>query len=127
MLKRLRIAALLYLLLFVVGAQFFTARHMTDWDAPIWVDIYTIAGDDDPGTRRFIDNLSDDEFAAVEAFFAAEAERYGVALDTGLHNEAARALYEHTGFRQREIRRARTPAVAAAIGGPGFVGYFKPL
>ena len=65
-LKRLRIAALLYLLLFVVGAQFFTARHMTDWDAPIWVDIYTIAGDDDPGTRRFIDNLSDDEFAAAK-------------------------------------------------------------
>jgi ribosomal protein S18 acetylase RimI-like enzyme len=63
--------------------------------------------------------------AALEA--AAEAGLEGVALDTGLHNEAARALYEHTGFRQREIRRARSPAVAAAIGGPGFVGYFKPL
>ena len=51
----------------------------------------------------------------------------GVALDTGLHNEPARALYERTGFRQREIRRAPNPTVAAAIGGPGFVGYFKPL
>ena len=50
-----------------------------------------------------------------------------MALDTGLHNEPARALYERIGFRQREIRRARNPAVAAAIGGPGFVGYFKPL
>jgi hypothetical protein len=80
-LKRLRIAVLLYVLLFVVGAQFFTAQHMTDWDAPIWVDIYTIAGDDAPATRRFIDGLSSSEFAAVEAFFAAEANRYDVALE----------------------------------------------
>jgi ribosomal protein S18 acetylase RimI-like enzyme len=58
---------------------------------------------------------------------AADAGLQGVALDTGLHNEPARALYERIGFRQREIRRARNPAVAAAVGGPGFVGYFKPL
>jgi hypothetical protein len=93
-LKRLRIAALLYLLLFVVGAQFFTARHMTDWDAPIWVDVHTIAGDDVPGTRRFIDDLRDDEFAAVEAFFAAEAERYGVALEQPFK---LRIVGEHAG------------------------------
>ena len=58
---------------------------------------------------------------------ARDAGLNGVALDTGLQNEAARALYEHTGFRQREIRRAPNPRVAAAIGGPGFVGFFKPL
>jgi ribosomal protein S18 acetylase RimI-like enzyme len=50
-----------------------------------------------------------------------------VALDTGLHNDAARALYEATGYRQREVRRAPTAKVAAAIGGPGFVGYVKSL
>ncbi len=50
-----------------------------------------------------------------------------MALDTGLLNAPARALYDAYGFRQREIRRARNPSVAAAIGGPGFVGYFKPL
>jgi hypothetical protein len=93
-LKRLRIAALLYLLLFILGAQFFTARHMTDWDAPIWVDIYTNAGDDDPGTRRFIDDLSESEFAAVEAFFAAEAQRYGVALEQPFK---LRIVGEHAG------------------------------
>jgi ribosomal protein S18 acetylase RimI-like enzyme len=58
---------------------------------------------------------------------AAAAGLSGVALDTGLRNEAARALYEHVGFRRREIRRAANPRVARAIGGPGFVGYFKPL
>jgi ribosomal protein S18 acetylase RimI-like enzyme len=51
----------------------------------------------------------------------------GVALDTGLHNEPARALYEATGFRAREIRRAPSANIAAAIGGPGFVSYVKPL
>jgi ribosomal protein S18 acetylase RimI-like enzyme len=51
----------------------------------------------------------------------------GVALDTGLHNDAARSLYEGAGYRRREVRRAPTAKVAAAIGGPGFVGYVKPL
>jgi len=51
----------------------------------------------------------------------------GVALDTGLHNGAARALYEASGFTAREIRRAPSADLAAAIGGPGFVSYLKPL
>ena len=51
----------------------------------------------------------------------------GVALDTGLHNDAARSLYEGAGYRQREVRRAPSAKVAAAIGGPGFVGYVKSL
>ena len=51
----------------------------------------------------------------------------GLALDTGLHNDAARSLYEALGFRQHEVRRAPSPRVAAAIGGPGFVGYVKSL
>ena len=49
----------------------------------------------------------------------------GVALDTGLHNEPARALYAASGYAEREIRRAASPAVADAIGGPGFVSYLK--
>lgn len=51
----------------------------------------------------------------------------GVALDTGLHNDPARALYEATGFQEHEIRRAPSPHVAEAIGGPGFVSYQKRL
>ena len=51
MFKRLRIAVLLYVLLFVAAAQFFTSRYTTDWDAPLWVDIYTVAGDGLPVTR----------------------------------------------------------------------------
>jgi ribosomal protein S18 acetylase RimI-like enzyme len=58
---------------------------------------------------------------------AAEHRLDGVALDTGLHNAPARALYEATGFSEREIRRAPSDNVAAAIGGPGFVSYQKRL
>jgi ribosomal protein S18 acetylase RimI-like enzyme len=49
----------------------------------------------------------------------------GIALDTGLHNEAARALYVAYGFSERDVRRAPDARTARAIGGPGFVGYFK--
>jgi hypothetical protein len=80
-LKRLRIAVLLYVLLFVAAAQFFTARNAADWDSTLWVDIYAVAGDDSDGTRRFIDDLQPTEFADAEAFFAREATRYGVDLE----------------------------------------------
>ena len=81
MLKRLRIAVLLYVLLFVAAAQFFTARNAADWDSTLWVDIYAVAADDTDGTRRFIDDLQPTEFADAEAFFAREAARYGVELE----------------------------------------------
>jgi ribosomal protein S18 acetylase RimI-like enzyme len=51
----------------------------------------------------------------------------GVALDTGLHNAPARALYEAAGYGEREVRQAPSEAVARAIGGPGFVAYFKAV
>jgi ribosomal protein S18 acetylase RimI-like enzyme len=58
---------------------------------------------------------------------AAAAGFDGVSLDTGLHNAPARALYEAAGYRAREVRRAPSDAVARAIGGPGFVSYFKAV
>ena len=86
----------------------------------LYVDALAVA----PGFRRR--GVARALLAGAEEAAAASGLS-GVALDTGLHNEAARALYEHSGFRQREIRRAPNPSVAAAIGGPGFVGYVKSL
>jgi len=48
-----------------------------------------------------------------------------LALDTGLQNAAARALYEAYGFGEREVCRAGNARTARALGGPGFVGYLK--
>ncbi len=93
MFKHLRIAVLLYVLVFVALAQLFTTRNATDWDAPLWVDVYAVAGDDHPATRRFIDGLSTMEFADAEAFLAREAKRYGVALEQPFK---LRVVGEHT-------------------------------
>jgi len=67
--------------LFAAGTQFFIARHATDWDAPLWVDIYTVAGDDHDVTRRYLDAVERTEFADAEAFLTREARRYGVTLE----------------------------------------------
>jgi len=85
-----------------------------------YVDALAVAG---PARRR-----------GIAQRLLREAERLaqgagasGVALDTGLGNGPARALYEAYGFREREVRKAPDAATAHAIGGPGFVGYYKPL
>jgi ribosomal protein S18 acetylase RimI-like enzyme len=51
----------------------------------------------------------------------------GVALDTGLENAAARRLYEASGYEQCGIRRAKSERAERAVGGAGFVGFFKPV
>lgn len=48
----------------------------------------------------------------------------GVALDTGLENTGAQALYEGFGFERESERRVPSDRIAAAIGGTGFVSYF---
>jgi ribosomal protein S18 acetylase RimI-like enzyme len=56
------------------------------------------------------------------------AERHGlpgVALDTGIENRAARALYQHCGYEQRGLRPVPDERSARAIGGSGFVGYVR--
>jgi GNAT superfamily N-acetyltransferase len=56
---------------------------------------------------------------------AAAAGLAGVALDTGIENRAARALYERSGFVTRGLRPTPDERTARAIGGSGFVGYLK--
>jgi hypothetical protein len=79
--KRLRIAFLLYVLLFVAATQFFDWRRATDWDQPLWVDVYAVAGDGDATTRRYLDNLEPTEFKDVAPFLAREAGRHGLTLE----------------------------------------------
>jgi ribosomal protein S18 acetylase RimI-like enzyme len=64
--------------------------------------------------------------ADAEAIARAEGAT-GVSLDTGLENAPARRLYEASGYTQRDIRRAPNERAARAIGGKGFIGYFKPV
>jgi ribosomal protein S18 acetylase RimI-like enzyme len=67
--------------------------------------------------------------ALLDAASATAAARgaSGVALDTGLANRGARALYEAVGFERLEVRTAPDARTARAIGGEGFVSYFRAL
>lgn len=80
MFKRVRIAILLYVLLFVAVGEFLAARRSTDWDDTLWVDVYPVNGDHLTGTQRYLDELDAKEFDGVEQFFAAEGKRYGLSL-----------------------------------------------
>lgn len=81
MFKRLRIAILLYVLLFVAGAQFITSRVATDWDTPLWVEVHPINGDGSIVTQTYVDALRESDFEAVEQFFRREAGRFGISLE----------------------------------------------
>lgn len=81
MFRRLRIAILLYVLAFVAVAQFFLTAETKDWDAPLWVDVYAVAGDATRVTQDYVAALGAAEFKAVEEFLAREAGRHGLALD----------------------------------------------
>ena len=90
-----------------------------------------------PDGALYVDALATDEGArrrgVATALLDAAMERAeregltGVALDTGLQNTAAQALYERYGFTRGEVHRAADERIARAVGGPGFVSYFKRL
>jgi GNAT superfamily N-acetyltransferase len=85
-----------------------------------YVDAIAVA---EPMQRRGIARaLLDDAAVQARAHGAT-----GIALDTGLENFAAQALYEACGFERRGVRRAPNEAAAQAIGGSGFVSYYKEL
>ena len=90
-----------------------------------------------PDGALYVDALAVDAGArrrGVATALLHEAERQaarhrlgGVALDTGLQNTVAQALYEAYGFARGAVRAAPDERIARAVGGPGFVSYFKTL
>ena len=117
-----------------------TLRHSPPWRLPA---LYrhlrataTVAPSPPHGTL-YIDALATDpehRRRGVAGTLLREAERLateaglaGVALDTGIENRPARALYERSGFELRGLRPAPDERTARAVGGSGFVGYVKPL
>ncbi|MBU1192554.1 MAG: hypothetical protein KKA36_08180 [Gammaproteobacteria bacterium] len=76
--RTLRIGLLLLLLIGVAGDAWLTRLRTTNWVHPLWVSVYPINADGSAATARYIATLSNESFAPVEAFFASEANRYGV-------------------------------------------------
>lgn len=80
MFRRARIAVLLYVLLLVTAAQYFSAARTTDWDSTLWVDVYPLT-DESSVARDYVAKLTLDELADIETFFAREARRHGLPLE----------------------------------------------
>ena len=81
MFKKIRVALLLSILLCVALGEFLAERRSTDWNDTLWVDVYLVNGDRLDSTQRYIDSIRAEEFTGVDEFFAAEAKRYGVAIE----------------------------------------------
>lgn len=81
MLRRIRIAILLLVLLIVGAKTLLDSYDNTRWDAPFVVALYPINGDGSPVAEQSISTLSASDFAPLEKFFDEEAHEYGLALD----------------------------------------------
>lgn len=89
MFRKLRIAVLLYILAFAAVGNYLAAARSTDWDNTLWVDVYPVNADGSERTQAYIEALSEADFASIETYFAREARRYGVTLETPFRVELA--------------------------------------
>ncbi len=92
--RRLRIVFLLMILAFVALNTYLDRVYSTDWDAPLRVAVYPINGDGAAATERFIEQLRQDDFLALETFVAEEAAVYGVHMETPVRFQLAAPLRE---------------------------------
>ena len=80
MFRAIRITILLLILAFVATGAYLAHARSTDWDKPLWVAIHPIAADESTATRRYVDSLTEESFAPVGTFLAAQAQHYGLTL-----------------------------------------------
>lgn len=81
MLRKLRLIALLSILVFVGLSTWLDRVYSTDWDGPLLVALFPINADGSAATEKYIGGLQTQNFAALEPFFEQQAYAYGVKLD----------------------------------------------
>lgn len=86
----------------------------------LYVDALAVAGE----ARR--SGVATALLAAADELAAAVGAR-AVALDTGLENAPAQALYAALGFRRTHEQTAADARIARIVGGRGFVSFERPL
>ena len=94
MFKAIRVSILLLILVFVGLSTWLTQARSTDWNNSLWIKIYPINADGTEISANYIDKLKVESFADIEAFIAAEAERYGKTLSRPLRVELGEAISE---------------------------------
>ena len=92
MFRYLRIAILLTILVIVAGNQWLTGKRLASWEKPLWITIYPVLLDSDPGTRRYAESLSTDSFRDIGVFLKRQAARYDRRFENPAIVQVARPL-----------------------------------
>jgi hypothetical protein len=79
--RKIRIAILLLILIFVALKTWTDRLYTTDWNAPLRVTVQPINADGSDVTQRHIEKMSGEKFAPIETFFSQEGEHYDIKLD----------------------------------------------
>ncbi|MEM8683250.1 MAG: hypothetical protein AAGF72_07460 [Pseudomonadota bacterium] len=87
MFRAIRIAVLLFILVFVGLSAWLTQARSTDWNNSLWVKIYPINADGSEISARHIERLRPEHFTSIEAFIAREAKRYGHTIEQPVRME----------------------------------------
>ena len=95
MLRNLRIAALLLILLFVALSTWFDRVYSTDWDAPLRITLQPINADRSSMSDRYIAALKNEDFAGIERFYAREAAHYRIKLDRPIRMTLRAPIEDH--------------------------------
>lgn len=85
--KSLRILVLLLVLAVVAGQQLLDRLTTQGWKETLWVGVFPLNADGSDAAQRYIEQLTPQDFADIEAFFTREAQRHGVHLATPVHVE----------------------------------------
>jgi hypothetical protein len=79
--RRLRIAVLLVILLFVAANTYFDRVYSTDWNIPLRIAAFPINADGSTVTASYIGQQPADSFQRIETFFEQEAKHYGLQME----------------------------------------------
>lgn len=104
MFRAIRIAILLFILVFVALGTWLTQARSTDWNNSLWVKVYPINADGSDIADRYIAELEIEAFTGIEEFVARETRRYGRSISRPLRMELGEPV------------AAQPPAVAPGAG-----------
>jgi hypothetical protein len=82
--RRLRIAVLLLILLFVALNTYFDRVYSTDWNIPLRIAVFPINADGSAVTASYISQQQADAFQRIETFFEQESKQYGLQMERPL-------------------------------------------
>ena len=85
MIRRLRIAILLFILAGVAISTWQAKYRTTAWNTPLWVAIYPVIGDDTPTVRRYLEGLKDSSFEEIDRYMSEQAALHGLRLPDPLN------------------------------------------